>query len=131
MTVNAIPKRVLSSELTEGYKCPVDSVSESSEPTAEWVRCPLVSDEHISLGSCLDLQDLARSEGFYSDPYLDMFEAIAACKEVPIENARRICLRHQADLLTDMISKADEDGDGVRRTLFRVYSRLAEEFEDS
>lgn len=122
---------MFSSELPPGYKCPIDSVSESSEATGEWVQCPLASGEYISLGSCLDLQDLARSEGFYSDAYLDMFEGIAERRQIAIGEARRMCLRHQADLLTEMISKADEDSEGVRRTLFRVYTRLAEEFEGS
>jgi len=105
MTVNAIPKRVFSSDLSEGYKCPIDSVSDSSEAAGEWVQCPLVSQEYVSLGSCLDLQDLARSEEFYSDPYLDMFEAIATRSSSSVEDARKTCLRHQAELLTKMVLK--------------------------
>lgn len=130
MTINAIPERVSSSELPIGYKCPIDSVSDSSEATGEWVRCPLVAGQYVSLGSCLDLQNLARSEGFYSDPYLDMFEAIAKRTGVPTGVVRSRCLQHQVDILTETISKPDQGGNEARLTLFRVYSRLAEEFND-
>lgn len=130
MTINAVPKRVSSSQLPCGYKCPIDSVSESSEEHGEWVECPLVSKEFISLGSCLDLQDLARSEEFYSDPYLDMFETVASKEGSSVKNVRRACLRHQADILTEMVSESESDSKQVRQTLFRVNARLSEESDD-
>lgn len=127
MTINAVPKRMCSSQLPECYTCPIDRVTKSSDGKARWVRCPLVSEKFISYGSCLDLQGLARSEEFYSDSFVDLFENIAEQRGISMGSARVICLRHQSDLLTEMLALPEEDSKEVRLELFRVYSRLADE----
>lgn len=94
MAVNAVPRRLRSVEIPEGYKCPVNGVSSSRDDDVRWVACPLFLGDFISYGSCLDLQGLARSEEFESDPYRDMFEDIAKQRGASLAAVRMQCLCH-------------------------------------
>lgn len=127
MSINAVPKRHSSREIPLSYTCPVDEVTTTSDSNTRWVECPLVANEYICYGSCLDLQDLARSEDFYTDQFISIFERLASKRKVTIRCLRIECLKHQKILLTNMLLNPNEPKSNVKSTLDRVTGHLQDE----
>jgi hypothetical protein len=74
----------------------------------------------IFLGSCIDLQAVARSENFWTHLYFGLFERLAAQTGVPVLELRRICLEHQKVVLRQMLADPSEDSRLVRELLHRI-----------
>jgi hypothetical protein len=74
----------------------------------------------IFIGSCLDLQAVARSENFCRHLYFGLFERVSAQTGAPALELRRICLEHQKIVLTEMLEDPLEDLGLVRQTLDRI-----------
>jgi len=125
--VNAVPDRIRSSQLDGIYICPVDKTSSSENEQTKWVKCPMLKNKHVCYGSCLDLQNIARYKRFYDDPEIKIFEKIGKREQLSVSYLRSICLKHQRETLSEMMSKPEENHSEVKKTLKNVIARLNEE----
>jgi hypothetical protein len=111
------------------YRCPLCAAqSTSSDPDIGWVACPMIGDEYICLGCCLDYQYVARSERFDEHPYREDFDRIAQKAGKDVRTLRLICMRHQESVLVaDLERGVRPDVErGVRELLEEVRGRVAE-----
>ena len=114
--MNAVPQRFSLKNFPsyEDYVCPLSNISASETGAPQrWVFCPLVDEKPIAYGSCLDFQGLARAEDFETDPFIDLFKELSHKTGKSVKELRRICLKHQAQLLKIMMSDPNEDKNGV------------------
>lgn len=94
-TADQVPK-------LDSYFCPTCRIQSTSDPADPgWVRCPMVNDEFICLGCCIDHQKPARAENFAEHPLADLFEELSNRTGRSITSLRKICLLHQESLLND------------------------------
>ena len=101
MTINAIPDLLDSREahLPETYVCPLcRSQLVADKDSTGWVLCPMLNDQAICLGCCLDHQAVARSPDLETHPYRDHFDAVARLTGEPVATLRLICLEHQSSI---------------------------------
>src|SRR5688572_19967927 len=102
MTINAIPDLVDPQDinLPKNYICPLcEAQSVADKDSTGWVLCPMLENQAICLGCCLDHQAVARSFDFDGHPYRDLFDNVSQLSGKPVVTLRQICLQHQSDIL--------------------------------
>lgn len=110
--MDAIPPVVSGSEVdpTGSYRCPLCNAQTTGDDVdSGWVRCPLVGEQMVCLGSCLDLQAAARSSEFETHPDRATFRNLARERRKAETDLRLICLRHQADIVENQLRLRMED----------------------
>lgn len=110
--MNAVPERFPPESIDNyhSYACPVSGIpAYGSNAPRKWVHCPLVGNNFISYGICLDLQGLARTENFQSDSFVTLFEDLSAKENISVDQLRRLCLSHQVEVLSRMTEDSSED----------------------
>ena len=124
--MHAAPKPAPIPHLDSGvYRCPISGAPAAGADAEElWVSCPLVNDQVIFWGSCLDLQTVARNTDFLTDIYFDLFHDISRLTGVPIDELRTVCLRHQFDVLNEMLTDPTEDYNLTKDLIDRIRALL-------
>jgi hypothetical protein len=111
ITMNAVPLVVSGTDVDPigRYSCPLCKRQKTGDAVdIGWVLCPMVRDEMICLGSCLDHQAVARSSVFHSDDQ-PLFDKLAREMREDKKVLRWRCLRHQAEIIEDrLMSRADD-----------------------
>ncbi len=100
--MHVLPKVFQASQVSESlsYLCPICRTQSTLDAVdTGWVMCPLLQDEFICLGCCIDLQKPARAADFESHPLAYLFQDLATQTSQNISTLRRICLFHQQSLL--------------------------------
>ena len=114
-----VPGRVV--DPTGRYRCPLCSVqSTGDDADTGWVRCPMMADRMICLGSCIDHQAVARAENFEDDPERDLFFSVSEISGSPVTDLRRICMEHQVAVIDLRL----EEGKVDRQTLAHLRSKV-------
>lgn len=122
-----IPSRLSGVEIdpTGRYRCPLcgSQIAGDSADTS-WVRCPMLADQVICLGCCVDHQAVARADDFDSHPFRDLFVHVARVTGSTSSELRRRCLQHQASILESIpdVAPDDEDARAVAIALSRMQS---------
>ena len=110
--MNAVPPRFSIKNLKgyERYICPASNIRafEANMPE-QWVHCPLFNEKPIGYGSCLDIQGLARAEDFETDPFIGLFEELSRKTGKNVKELRKVCLKHQSQLLKIMMNNPNEN----------------------
>jgi hypothetical protein len=110
--VNAVPPVFAGLEVdrTGRYSCPLCEVQRTgADVDTGWVACPMVRNQMICLGSCLDHQAAARSRTFDTHPERYLFSKLAKETRQSEQVLRAVCLRHQVQVIDDRLrSRADE-----------------------
>jgi hypothetical protein len=125
--LNAVPPRYTSAEvgLTRLATCPLCGTQEQDERIERlWVRCPLVGGVAICEGCCYDYQGLARSEDFEDDPFVTLFEELAARVATPVQTLRRRCLEHQQEIVAEQLAATDASRE--QDALLGLAARISE-----
>ena len=127
--MNAIPPSAPIPHVADSvYRCPVSGTPATGVDARErWVRCPLVNNRVIFIGSCLDLQAVARSKDFWNHVYVGMFEKLAAQSGTATAELRRVCLTHQVEVLQEMLTDPSEETQLVQELLNQVTKLSREE----
>jgi hypothetical protein len=110
--VNAVPHVVPGFEVdpTGKYLCPLCKVQRAGdEVDTGWVACPMVDNEMICLGSCLDYQAVARSSAFETHHDRRLFSKLAREARQTEQGLRAVCLRHQAKIIEDQLHSRTDD----------------------
>ncbi len=87
------------------YKCPLCPQSVLDEADTGWVSCPMLEDQFICFGDCLDHQYCARSIDFDKHPYRPLFDILEVMVGKTPEMLRKTCLRHQREILMEKLSR--------------------------
>lgn len=92
---NETLRKELSLKLGKAYICPECKVQNSEdEADTGWVKCPIVDNNYICLGSCIDVASNARATEFDDYRYFAITDFAQKIGENP-NNVRKICLKHQ------------------------------------
>ena len=88
----------------------------------------MVDNEAICLGSCIDMQDIARSRGFESDIEKYVFDDLSIKSGKSVVHLRGACLRHQLEVIDeqlrlDPINPENEELEKLRK---KVQLRITE-----
>ncbi len=105
--MNAIPDTITYTDLQKidaCYQCPLCKTGRH-DPHQKWVRCPLVGDNYICIGCCLDLQGLARAIDFEGDPFRGLFDEVSVVAKRSVVRLRRNCLEHQLEVVAINLKK--------------------------
>lgn len=70
-------------------------------PSDDWVKCPLVDNNPISLGCCIDFQSAARAKDFENYALRYLIEEFSKKSKRSKEFVRVKCLKHQLQILSD------------------------------
>lgn len=100
--IDATPRPVDAEQIdpTGRYKCPLCLVqTTASKPDIGWVFCPMIDNQPICVGSCLDHQNIANSQDFDGHPFRNDFDSLSERTGREVSELRLICLRHQESVL--------------------------------
>lgn len=101
-------------DATGRYRCPLCGVQATGDQhDTGWVRCPMIEDQWICLGCCVDHQAAARAEDFARHPFHDLFDVLSRQRGETVVQLRRKCLEHLAAILRG-IPDLDPDDDEMR-----------------
>lgn len=78
----------------------------------------------ICLGCCFDHQSPSRAEDFEHHPSRDLFDQTAGVTRKPVPELRRICLRHQEELLGADLESGEVDEEAATRDIELIRRRL-------
>lgn len=99
-----------------GHRCLLCGVEDTTDPADPgWVRCPLVGDQFVCLGSCLEFQSVARSRDFERHAARDLFDALANDSGRSRSALRLACLRHQLQELDAQLHELTDDQEALER----------------
>ncbi len=70
-------------------------------PSDDWVKCPLIDNNPISLGCCIDFQSAARAKDFKNYTLRYLVEDFSKKDGNSIESVRVKCLKHQMEILSN------------------------------
>ena len=127
--MHVIPRYVagLAVDPEGAYKCPLCRTQRAGdEADTGWVSCPMVEDQMVCLGSCIDYQAVARSEVFLDHPDRDLYDELARRVGAKIEVLRSVCLRHQVSVIDERIRQGDIDAEGLKKIRESIQSRLVD-----
>lgn len=102
MVMDASPKTMSALEIdpTGRYKCPLCKVqTTASKVDIGWVFCPMIDEQPICFGCCLDYQSVAVSDAFDRHPAREDFDSLAQKTGKGVSMLRLICLQHQEAVL--------------------------------
>lgn len=125
--MNAVPEVIAGLEVDPSgkYKCPLCKVqSAGEEADTGWVKCPMVRDKIICLGSCLDHQGAARSDNFEEHYDRKLFDDLSTKVQRSVSDLRRTCLEHQIEVLDDQLCHHSEDAAALRAFRAVLQQRL-------
>jgi hypothetical protein len=110
------------------YMCPLCGAPTATTPErdAGWVHCPMLNDQIICLGCCLDYQYVARSPNFSEHPSREDFDRLSKMANKGLSELRRICMEHQVSVLEADLDHRDHPSleREVRQLLFALKERL-------
>lgn len=112
MTINAIPDLIDLDQTTlpENYVCPLcQAQSVKDRDSTGWVLCPMLDNQAICLGCCLDHQAVARSVDFDQHPYHSLFDTVMNLSSKSISATRQICLEHQLNIVHGKINRVKHE----------------------
>ncbi|CAN5300899.1 hypothetical protein BH10ACI1_BH10ACI1_29740 [soil metagenome] len=125
--MKAIPKIFKASETNEKdyYSCPLCEVQKIGDKAdTGWVLCPMVDNNFICLGCCLDYQTVAISEQFEDHPFYGLFKDLAKEKSSTPTKLRLICLQHQEMILRDKSSETESSD--TTRSINQLLTKIVE-----
>jgi len=100
--LNAVPSRYTAAELDLGPRAECE-LCHTRDAERDWVLCPLVHGRPICYGCCLDLQGLARSGDFDTNPFRGLFDDLARKTGSTAGALRLRCLEHQEAIVAEQL----------------------------
>ena len=128
--MDAIPPYISGRKVdpTGRYKCPLCRVQGTGDPEdTGWVSCPMLQNQMICLGSCIEYQKVARSEEFSTHFDKEHFEELSSRTRQSVSELRRTCMRHQLQIVGEQMSDQTSDRDRLRAlkaTVLKVLTHL-------
>lgn len=87
------------------YRCPTcNAQSTISKVEIGWVSCPMIGNNYICVGCCIDLQSIAHSESFDQRSDFKDFRNAADLARETTKTLRDICLKHQIKVCEEILS---------------------------
>lgn len=129
--MDAAPRHISAHEVDPSgrYECPLCGAPTRTTPERDtgWVHCPMLNDQVICLGCCLDYQYVARSLNFSEHPSREDFDRLASVTGKNVTELRRTCMEHQISVLEADLESGDQPEleRGMRELLWTLRSRLA------
>lgn len=110
------------------YECPLCGAptATTEENDSGWVVCPMLNDQAICLGCCLDYQAVARSANFAEHPSREDFYRLSKKTNKDTTTLRRNCMEHQVRVLEADLERGDQPDleRGMRDLLFSLRGEL-------
>jgi hypothetical protein len=133
--MDAAPQHMSAHEAdpTGRYNCPLCGAPTATSPERDtgWVHCPMLDDDIICLGCCLDYQSVARSLNFLQHPAREDFDRLSMMTGKEVGELRRICMNHQVSVLeADLEIDAPPAIEGGMRELLSVLKRSLRSLEN-
>lgn len=100
-----IPDKYSSKELktSRKYIDPLCGIQHSEESDVEWVQCPLIDNQFIGLGCCIDYQTTALEDDFDHAYFRELYDTASRQTNQSVVFLRCVCLEHQHEILVQRL----------------------------
>lgn len=124
---NEALKKELDLKFGKVYFCPECKVQNSEdEADTGWVKCPIVDNNYICLGSCIDVASNARATDFDDPRY---FAIRDFAKNIGEDTNKIICLQHQIHIIENELIPEETELHNIKKLeelLLHIKNTLSE-----
>jgi hypothetical protein len=127
MSKPALPPKLMPEQVVQlgNYICPLCKTQiTSDEVDVGWVYCPMLENQAICLGCCIDHQSVARSDDFDNHTFRGLFDDIVLLTGKNASELRRICLQHQEEVVKKQLDNGAKDEEQLNLLLQKIQQSL-------